>query len=228
MPGDYSTISQAVTAARKEDTIRVAPGTYKEKLVIERSINLIGEDSKTCILKGNGDTNGDTIVTVANSVHIAGFSIRDGQTGIFVKAGASLKIEGCTIAACSEDGIGFDAAFNTTLLMRNCLITENTDGVDLESTQGMILSSKFVKNKDDGLDYDGDAGVLVYGCKFTDNGDDGIEIRISRRTHAIILDSVFEGSGEDGIEIINSPKKDGFYNLFCVQNCLFRSNLYQI
>ena len=50
VPYDYSTISQAVTAAREGDTVRVAPGTYKEKLVLERSINLIGEDSKTCIL----------------------------------------------------------------------------------------------------------------------------------------------------------------------------------
>ncbi|MCK4830957.1 right-handed parallel beta-helix repeat-containing protein, partial [bacterium] len=115
-------------------------------------------------------------------------------------------------------------AFNTTLLMRNCLVTENTDGIDLESTQGKILSSRFVKNKDDGIDYDGDAGVLVYGCEFTDNGDDGIEIRIARRTHAIILSCVFEGNGEDGIEIINSPTKDGIYNLLCVQNCLFRNN----
>jgi hypothetical protein len=224
VPYEYSTISQAITAARDGDTIRVGPGTYVEKLMLVRSISLIGEDSRTCILKGNPDSSGDALITVEGRVQIAGLTIRDGATGILVKAGASLKIEGCTIAACANDGIGFDTAFNTNLFMRNCLVTENVDGVDLESTQGVILSSKFTKNTDDGLDYDGDAGVLVYGCEFADNEDDGIEIRLSRRTHAIVLDSTFESNGEDGVEIINSPEEGGIYNLLCIQNCLFRKN----
>ncbi|MCK4830958.1 DUF1565 domain-containing protein, partial [bacterium] len=101
VPYDYSTISQAVAAAREGDTVWVAPGTYKEKLVLERSINLIGEDSKTCILKGDEGANNSTIVTVSDSVHIAGFTISNGKTGIFIKAGASLKIEDCIITTCS-------------------------------------------------------------------------------------------------------------------------------
>ena len=224
VPEDYSTISQAVKVARKGDTVRVGPGTYKEQLVLEQSIKLIGEDSKTCILKGDGSRNSSTIVTVSDSLYISGFTIRDAHNGIFVKSGGSLEIENCSIAGCLDDGIGFEPAFNTTLFMRNCFVTETGDGVGLESTQGMILSSRFVKNKDDGVDYDGDAGVLVYGCEFVDNGDDGIEIRIAKRTGAIILNSVFEGNGEDGIEIINSPKEDGIYNLLCVQNCRFKNN----
>ncbi len=224
VPEEYSTIRQAVKAARKGDTVRVGPGTYEEQLVLEQSIRLIGEDCKTCILKGDGSRNSTTIVTVVDSLHISGFTIRDAHNGIFVKSGASLEIEDCCIAGCLEDGIGFEPAFNTNLFMRNCFVTESGDGIDLESTQGMILSSRFVKNKDDGVDYDGDAGVLVYGCEFVDNKDDGIEIRIAKRTGAIILNSVLEGNGEDGIEIINSAKKDGIYNWLCVQNCRFKNN----
>ncbi len=96
--------------------------------------------------------------------------------------------------------------------------------MDLEGTQGIFLNSRFVKNGDDGLDLDGDSGVLIYGCVFSDNNDDGIEIRIRTRTHAIILNSTFERNGEDGLEIINSPVEDGNYNLLGVQNCAFNLN----
>ena len=59
----------------------------------------------------------------------------------------------------------------------------------------VILDTEFLANGDDGLDYDGDAGVLVSRCRFADNGDDGIEIRLARETHALILGCSFEGNG---------------------------------
>jgi parallel beta helix pectate lyase-like protein len=71
---------------------------------------------------------------------------------------------------------------------------------------------------------DGDAGALVCGCTFAGNGDDGIEIRLQERTHAIVQDCTFERNGEDGLEIIDSPLPKGIYNLLCVQNSSFHGN----
>lgn len=224
VPEDFETIASAVAAAAQGDTVRVAPGTYREQVALERSINLVGEDARRCTVKGAQGENGGPVVTVTRRSRIAGLTIRDGETGILVRAGASLEIEDCRIVGNAADGIGFERHFNTTLTMRRCLVTRNGDGVDLEATQGAILGSRFVGNRDDGLDYDGDAGVLVYDCTFSDNGDDGIEIRLAKRTHALILDSRFERNAEDGIEVINSPIEGGDYNLLCVQRSMFDDN----
>ncbi|UCH35758.1 MAG: right-handed parallel beta-helix repeat-containing protein [Armatimonadota bacterium] len=223
VPDDFKTIGGAVQAAAAGDTILVAPGTYRERVVLPSAIHLIGEDAETCVITGEAAGDG-AVVTVTGHSRMAGLTIRDGETGILLRAGASLDIENCHIAGNASDGVGFDNDFNTVLLMRRCLVTGNGDGVDLESTQGAILASRLVDNRDDGLDYDGDAGVLVHGCAFSDNGDDGIEIRLATRTHALILDSRFNGNGEDGVEIINSPVEGGDYNVLCVQNCTFSAN----
>ena len=222
VPDNFSTIGEAVQAASDGDTIEIAPGTYHEDIILNRSITLAGAGQNECILAG-GDKNG-TIITVDRNVRIAGLSIGGAENGIFLKAGSKLTIDDCTIRDNKEDGIGFEGSFATVLTMNRCIVTGNVDGIDLESTQGTILNSHFIANRDDGLDYDGDAGVLVYNCTFTENGDDGIEIRLARRTHAIILNCIFQRNGEDGIEIINSPVENGEYNILSIQNSSFMAN----
>ena len=221
VPADFDSIGEAVEAAQPGDSIAIKPGTYHECVALKGSIALEGENPEACILDGRGE---DALVTVSGSAQISGITIRGAKTGILVKAGASLELDHCRIIGNETDGVGFETAFNTDILVRDCLVAENGDGIDLESTQGAILDTRFENNRDDGLDFDGDAGVLVYDCTFADNRDDGIEIRIATRTHALIQKCRFERNGEDGIEIINSPKKEGIYNLVCVQNSRFDSN----
>ncbi|MFH1738847.1 MAG: right-handed parallel beta-helix repeat-containing protein [bacterium] len=221
VPGDFNSISAAVAAVRPGDTVTIAPGTYRECITIPDSVSLAGEDPAQCILQGPGD---QTVVTVSGTAQISGLTIQGGQNGVWVKADTSLDVENCRILGNKSDGVGFDVAFNTILMMGNCLVEGNGDGVDLESTQAVIRNSRFVNNRDDGLDLDGDAGALVYECTFADNGDDGIEIRLATNTHALIQKCRFERNGEDGIEIINSPREEGIYNLLCVQNSTFDSN----
>jgi hypothetical protein len=224
VPGDYGSISEAVQAAQRGDTVQIMAGTYLEALILDLPIHLMGEGPKQCILKTPEGRDSGSIIVVNSHVRISGMTIRDGEAGIEMKTGTSMKMENCHIIG-NGDGIVFEDDFNTFLSMRDCLVMENDgDGVDLEGTQGIFLHSQFVKNRDDGLDLDDDSGVLIYNCIFSDNRDDGIEIRIRRRTHAIILDSVFERNGEDGLEIINSPVEDGDYNVLCMQNCAFNLN----
>ena len=224
VPGDASTLADAVRRAADGDAIRLSTGNYRESIVIDKNLTIEGSGYEACIIEAPEDDAESVVVTVRGSLALSGLTVRGGSTAVMVKSGASLSLDNCRIADADEDGIGFESDFNTTLFMTGCLVTGNTDGIDLEGTQGYVLDSRFIGNRDDGLDYDGDAGVLVSGCQFRDNNDDGIEIRIATRTHAIILDSVFSGNGEDGIEIINSPVENGIYNILSVQNCRFESN----
>ncbi|MFC1508387.1 right-handed parallel beta-helix repeat-containing protein [Candidatus Omnitrophota bacterium] len=222
VPEKYKSIQQAVEAAKNGDTIHIGPGTYTGEIIIDRPLTLEGLNRTSCLLTG-GDGEG-TVVTINSNVRMSGLTVGGAENGIVLNPGSVLEIDDCMIMDNKSDGIGFDNSFETVLTMNRCIITGNGDGIDLESTQGVILNSIFVKNRDDGLDYDGDAGVLVSNCTFADNGDDGIEIRLSRVSQAIILNSTFQRNGEDGIEIINSPIEDGNYNILSVQNSDFKGN----
>ncbi|MFH1101951.1 MAG: C25 family cysteine peptidase [Methanobacteriota archaeon] len=57
--------------------IFVGPGLYNEKLIISKSIRLIGEDKDTTIIDGNnGDESDFTIKILANNVLVKGFTIK--------------------------------------------------------------------------------------------------------------------------------------------------------
>ena len=67
VPGDYSTIQEAINAADDGDSISVAPGTYYEKInFYGKDIKVVGQDRLTTVLDGSdassdgtGVVNGD-------------------------------------------------------------------------------------------------------------------------------------------------------------------------
>ncbi len=221
VPGEYQTISAAVEKAHSGGTVKISPGVYRETIVLEDNITLEGEDPSRCIIESSRDA---SVVTIKGQAVIRGLTIRGGKNGVWLEAGTSAELQNCSIENNKEDGVGFASSFETYISIRDCRITGNGDGIDLESTQAVLLSSQFVKNRDDGLDLDGDAGVLIYDCSFIENGDDGIEIRLAVDTQAIVDQCRFSKNGEDGIEIIDSPIQDGIYNVFCIQNSAFEEN----
>ena len=76
VPDDYPTLSDAIGNASQGDTIYVKDGIYCENPVIDKSISIIGEDSKNTIVVGNGGAPGDNVFTImANDVKISGFTI---------------------------------------------------------------------------------------------------------------------------------------------------------
>jgi len=80
--GNYSSIQSAYNDASNGDTIYVYNGTYYEKLTIEKSIDLVGEEKYTTILDGDSDWN--DIIRINNAVvNISGFTITNsGLSGI--------------------------------------------------------------------------------------------------------------------------------------------------
>lgn len=50
VPDDYPTIQEAINAASPGDTIQVAAGTYYERVTVNKTVTLIGEDPLTTII----------------------------------------------------------------------------------------------------------------------------------------------------------------------------------
>ena len=59
--GCYSSINAAIAAAAPGDTIRVGQGTYKEHLVINKPLSLIGFNAANTMIDASGPGNGTGI-----------------------------------------------------------------------------------------------------------------------------------------------------------------------
>lgn len=79
VPTDYPTISEAINHASDGDNIVVKSGIYRENLLINKSISIIGENRETTILIGAGglDKGARPVVTLsADYARISGFAIK--------------------------------------------------------------------------------------------------------------------------------------------------------
>ena len=73
-PGNYTRIQDAIDNASDGDTVFVFNGTYHENVVVNKIIDLIGEDRNNTVIDGNES---EAVVTVsADGVNINGFMIQ--------------------------------------------------------------------------------------------------------------------------------------------------------
>jgi hypothetical protein len=202
----FKSIGKALGVARAGNLLRVKAGEYRENIILGDGLTLEGQGLPVIraadpalpvvILRGK---------TALKYVRITG-----GADGIIVDVNTDARILGCEIVDNADDGIGFERAEKpgdtpATVHIRDCLVSGNTDGIDLESTRGVVRGCRLIKNRDDGLDYDGDTDCNALDNEIRDNRDDGIEIRLERKTYARIRGNIITGNREDGIEIINTP-----------------------
>ncbi len=79
--GHFTTIQAAIDAANEGDTIKVFSGTYVENVVVDKRVNLIGNDTElgdgddTGKPIVDGDNKGDVILITADQVYLCGFKV---------------------------------------------------------------------------------------------------------------------------------------------------------
>jgi parallel beta-helix repeat protein len=85
VPDQYPTIQAAINAAHDGDTIMVAAKTYYERIVVNKTVNLLGENCKTTII--DGSKGGIVVNITVSGVQLKGFTIRNGGSyaGIWVE-----------------------------------------------------------------------------------------------------------------------------------------------
>ncbi|UCE37425.1 MAG: right-handed parallel beta-helix repeat-containing protein [Thermoplasmata archaeon] len=80
VPNDYPTIQDAINAAKDGDTVYVFNGIYNEDVVVNKTINLTGENRDSTKVTGSGGTN--VVRISADYVNVSGFTIKSGSTTI--------------------------------------------------------------------------------------------------------------------------------------------------
>ncbi len=176
--GDYTTIQEAINAATPGDTIKVAPGTYLENLVIDKAVGLIGNWSSPTIIDGGGK--GPVVAITSELVGLAGFTITNGGSNA-----------------------GIDARGTRNGLMTDCIVTGNRVGFrgDQGCSDFRIVNSTFANNTKAGVWVQGNLLELT-GCNFRDNGRG---LMAAGGQHKI-SDTTFEGN-EVGVSMGHAPER---------------------
>jgi len=96
VPADYPTIQQALSAASSGDEVLVAPGTYKEHLVIDspqNGVKLHSEAGAAVTIIDGGGFLVLTIEAVGPGTEVVGFTLQNGSGGIRVMSASPLIAE---------------------------------------------------------------------------------------------------------------------------------------
>ena len=133
-PGGYQSVGAALEAASPGDTVVVTPGIYRENLVINKPLTLLGEGRPHILGSGQGDVvlvladdvefrgfrvsgSGSRMMTSDAGVKILGARVRihgselvDNLFGIYLKACRQAEIEDNVIRGRPEDDIGMRGA----------------------------------------------------------------------------------------------------------------------
>ena len=112
--GCFATIGAAVSAASPGDTIQVAQGTYKEDVIIGKSLSLVGKNSANTVIDASGLANGIYIDGLdhagLNNVVVTGFRVENASfEGILITNASLVSIQGNHVTR-NDRGLDFAAS----------------------------------------------------------------------------------------------------------------------
>lgn len=194
IPADFSSIAQAVTNAKNDDCIIIAPGIYNEsEITIDKNIVIASEwkldGDKSKIEKTIIDAGNKNLFSIkTNGVEISGLKIINGDHPLDI---------------------------NAIVTISNNYFADNKDAISFEGSGGGYAGFNIIENdKDDGIDLDIRKGGVHIGSditieynKISDSNDDGIEIRLydypNQNIKYNIRNNIITGSKNAGIQLIS-------------------------
>ena len=150
-PGNYTTIQSAITASSDGDTVFVYDDSspYCEHIVVNKSIQLIGENRNTTVIEG-GNVEGYLNWVVAlkvNNITIGGFTIQFASecataTGIQLFSLQNCYIINNKITSTIPDGFGIKIRDSKNIVIMHNTITYISHALDLDGSCYNITISR--------------------------------------------------------------------------------------
>ncbi len=149
-PGNYTSIQAAIDDANAGDIVFVYSGTYSERVEIDKTLTLVGEDVDTTLIDGGGS--GVVVYVSANWVNISKFTIRN--SGMPLGAGIELYyVQNCTVTKnnVSDNWVGIllHHANNTTIT--NNRASNKFEGISLGYANNNTLTNNALSNNIEGI-----------------------------------------------------------------------------
>ena len=168
----FDTIQEAIDDPNTSDghTIEVSAGIYYENVVVNKGINLIGEDKDTTIINGSG--NGDVLYIIADWVNVSGFTITN--SGFY--GGMA--------------GIQIDSNYNT---ISDINALDNNHGIYLLNSEGNNISNNILSlNSNHGIYLESSSMNNITCNNVLSNGYTGIYIASSSNNNIILGNLVLD------------------------------------
>ncbi|GLZ01028.1 right-handed parallel beta-helix repeat-containing protein [Actinoplanes sp. NBRC 103695] len=177
----HRTIGSAVRAAKAGSVVSVAPGVYRERLVLDRSVTIVAEEGGGAVELTS--TEGPVLAVRAGTAVVRGLTVRGlqpDQAAVTV-TGGHLTLDGATVIGGSVEASGA-----ATLALRSSAI-EDTAAIGLA-----VLDGAEVKATDLRLERAEGSGVVAVGAsriellKTTLNEVAGIGVRIANTAVGVL------------------------------------------
>ena len=194
VPGDYQTISEAVTYAEDWDTVLVAPGTYNG--LYYRGNN---ESPEYVTLMGSGWPNGTTIIYCPSASEQNAFEI-EYVNGWRI---TNFEITNCGDALRHYGVTKFEIDHN---YMHGMTYSYWACGILGDSTYGMSIHHNLIEDCDYGGILFGWSGDVINGVHVYNNtivhidSYDGIQFRNHTPINCVVTNNIIVDCGEEGIE----------------------------
>jgi parallel beta-helix repeat protein len=156
---DYVRIQDAIDNASDGDTVFVYSGTYFENLVVDKSINLIGEDKNTTVIDGRQLD--DTVWIKTSSVKLSGLTI--------VNSSASRK--GITVIEKHSWYVSDPPDTLSNIVINDCILKNNDCGIRLTITNEVeVANCEISDNPGYSIVMVESSNVDVHHCTIYGNG----------------------------------------------------------
>jgi parallel beta-helix repeat protein len=225
-PKTYTSISQAIKAARPGAHILVYPGKYPEALIIDRPVLIEGVGARTDIVVEGSTTN--TVFFRASKARIANLTIKRGPEGhghaVMIEQG-QLELAECDITSACATGdcvlIRGDEA--DPLLLRNRIFDGKKGGVLIEReatgrlegndifghklagvtianrARPLLIGNKIQQNQQEGIYFFGEGGGVIQDNDISDNRLAGVAIRSG--SHPVLVYNRIHNGGDHGVYV---------------------------
>lgn len=136
-------------------TVYVYSGIYNERIRINKSINLIGEDKNTTII--DGDKVSDVTIRIfVDNVNISGFTIQesgDGYSGVCTYAN-NTTISNNIVKSNGYHGITVRNSSSNNIISNNIILDNEQNGINLQdsSSNNIIYHNNLINNTQNGYD----------------------------------------------------------------------------
>ena len=143
--GNYTKIQDAINNATDGDFIQVWDGVYKENIIINKTLNVFGNSSKTTTIEGFG-VNNSAVTIAANEAIFSGFTVQGGDfIGIELVVSQGVKI--------SENNINNNTYGIWVFISSNNIIQNNNFMNNLEEAvsislglKNQVINNNFINN----------------------------------------------------------------------------------
>ena len=172
VPDNYTRIQWAIGNASAGDTIFVRTGTYYEHVVVDKALSLVGENKHNTVIDGNGT--GIIVSAIANNVTLSGFTIQNGELGIWLWRPAN--IAGNTA---SNNQYGIYVWRSSNNILTGNIASNNQYGIYLYYSRDNSVTGNTVSNNNYGIRLSSSSNNALTGNNVSSNDNSGIRLTSS-------------------------------------------------